>query len=273
MGAPLSPIPSTYDSTLGRHRITPEGMHLVLSGYSYGSLITAHLPPTDVILQRFECVSIGTAEAEIRLRAVSLAVRWHKDARLHREAKEAQRGSREKLRPSARTIGVAVGGYECEPGTGRPSHEGRRSMDSIRRSMDRGRRKLFRHYSNEPTEDALVVESLAVAKIPIPRTSYLLISPLLPPVSMLATMFSHTLNMVPGGEEKLYRYATLALYGDKDFFTSQKRLRRWAETLKAKQGSRFQFREVTGAGHFWREEGSEQQMRIFIREFVLDVIR
>lgn len=244
-------------------------MYLILAGYSYGSLITTYLPPMTELLQRFESVSKGTAEAEIRLRAASLAAQWHKDARLRREAHEAQRGSHEKLRPSARTIAVAIGGDESEPGTRRPSHEARRSMDSVRRSVDRGRRKLFRQHSSEITEEALIVESLVAANIATPRTSYLLISPLLPPISMFATFFSHT-KMMPDGEEKLYDRPTLAIYGDRDFFTSQRKLRKWAESLKEKPGSRFQFHEVAGAGHFWREDGAIKQMRTYIKEWVLD---
>jgi len=225
-------------------------MTLILSGYSYGSLIVTHLPPTSTILQRFETVSKGTAEAEIRLRAVSLAAQSNKDARLYREAQEAPRGSHEKLRPSARMIAVAVGGDESEPGARRLSHESRRSMDSVRRSVERGRRKLFRPHSSETSEEALLVESLLAVNIATPRTYHLLISPLLPPVSMFATFFSNPLKMIPSTEERLRSQPTLAIYGDKDFFTSQKKLRRWAESMKEKPRSRFQFLEIAGASHF-----------------------
>ena len=219
------------------------------------------------ILQRFENVTKGSAEAEIRLRAIRLAAQWHRDALLYRQARDIRRGPHEKLLPAARTRAIAVGGDECEPGTRRPSHESRRSLDSVRRSVDRGRKKLFRQRSSDASEDTLLAESLMTASVKTPRTCYLLISPLLPPISMFATMFS---NRSDGGGE-LHKHPTLAVYGDKDFFTSQKKLRRWAEYWKGQSGSQFHFHEVVGAGHFWREEGAEQGMRLVIREWVQEI--
>jgi pimeloyl-ACP methyl ester carboxylesterase len=272
-GHPLSPIPSAYVTSLLASATDTQGMTLILAGYSYGSVITTHLPPTSTILQRFETVSKGTAEADIRLRAISLAAQWRKDARSYREAQDAQRRSHEKLRPSARTRAVAVGGDECEPGSRRPSHESRRSLDSVIRSVDRGKRKLFRQHSSEVSEETLIVESLVAANVATPRTCYLLISPVLPPISMFVTMFSSTLKGVLRGEGNLLDHPTLAVYGDRDFFTSQKKLRRWAESLKEKAGSDFQFHEISGAGHFWREEGADKEMRSSIREWVQDIGR
>ena len=168
-------------------------------------------------------------------------------------------------------MAVAIGGDESDPGTRRTSHEGRTSMDAVRRSMDRSRMKLglrqYRH-SSEMSECTFIEESLTPAKIPLPQTHYLLISPLLPPISMFATMFSKGLI---NHEEKLVRNPTFAVYGDEDFFTSPRKLRRWAEGLKAKPESQFHFHEVAGAGHFWREEGSDSQMRNAIKGWLQDV--
>ena len=61
------------------------------------------------------------------------------------------------------------------------------------------------------------------------------------------------------------------VYGDKDFFTSQKRYRKWAELLVAKPGSLFQFHEVAGAGHFYRENGAEIEMKRCIGEWIQTV--
>lgn len=164
---------------------------------------------------------------------------------------------------------VAVGGEESDPGSRRASHEGRRSLDAVRRSMERSRKKLLRQHSSEVSEQTFVVESLLRMEVPPPQTHYLLISPLQPPISMFTTMFS---NMRSGylaqREAKFLNHPTLVIYGDKDFFTSQKKLRRWAESLKSKPNSLFQFYEVSGAGHFWREEGVGTQMRGFIREWI-----
>lgn len=247
---------------------TNPGMKLIIGGYSYGSLIATLLPPTDDIVQLFAQVNKGTAEAEIRLRAVSLAAQWNKDALLYHEALQARKA----VRTSARAMTVAVGGEESEPGSRRASHEGRMSLDAVRRSMERSRKKLLRHHSSEVSEHTLVIESLASVEIPRPHTHYLLISPLQPPISMLATMFSnlHTGHLAQG-DTKFLDHPTLAIYGDRDFFVSQRRLRHWAERLKSKPGSLFRFFEVTGAGHFWREGGVDSQMRGFIREWIHEI--
>lgn len=81
-------------------------------------------------------------------------------------------------------------------------------------------------------------------------------------------MFSKHLSR---DEDKLVKYPTIAIYGGEDFFTSQKKLRGWAEGLKAKPGSQFSFHEVAQAGHSWREKGSDSQMRSAIRQWLEDI--
>lgn len=273
-GSKLSSIPSAYDTTLAPIGLETLGMTLILGGYSYGALINIHLPAPDVILQRFQSVAKGTAEAEIRLRAVSLAAQWNRDAEIHREARQARRiGSHEKMRLSARSMAVAMGGDESEPGSRRPSHESRRSLDVVRRSVDKGRRKLgLRRHGSDMAEEAMIEESLTSMKIPPPQTHYLLISPLLSLVTAFVTMFSSSIRAnTPQGEENICISPTLAVYGDSDIFTSQKRYRRWAEGLAAKPGSRFQFREVAGAGHFYHGDGVETELGRCIREWVQEM--
>jgi pimeloyl-ACP methyl ester carboxylesterase len=246
-------------------------MTLVIGGYSYGSLIVNFLPATEHILLRYEKVSKGTAEAEIRLRAISLSAQWNRDATCYREAQHARRStSSDVLSRSPRAMAVAIGGDESDPGTRRRSHEGRRSLDAVRRSMDRSRMKLgLRQHSrsSEISERVVIEESLAPVRILPLETRYLLISPLLPPVSLFATMFSIRL---PNAEDKFVRNASIAIYGEDDFFASPRKLRRWAERLKGQHGSQFQLSEVSGAGHFWREEGSDSRMRSVIRGWLQD---
>lgn len=270
----LSPIQSAYNTTSEADARATQGTQLVLGGYSYGALIAMQLPILDVILNRFQTVAKGTAEAEIRLRAVSLAVQWSKDAHLHHEMRQARRvGSHEKVRSSARSMALAMGGDESEPGSRRHSRDSRRSLDAVRRSVERGRRKLGlkRHY-DDMSEEALIEESLTSTSVPAPQTYYLLISPPLILVTTLVTTFSSMIRMnTPYSEEKICCSPTLMIYGDRDFFTSQKRYRKWAEVLAAKPGSRFQFHEVAGAGHFYREKGVETEMRSYIREWIQTV--
>ena len=265
----LSPVPSallTPDYPVDNIGGMSSGMVLLLGGYSYGSMITMHLPSTETLLSRFSDVVKGTAEAEIRLRAMHLSTQWNADCR------KARRGSRsltveDGLHSSSHS--VIMGGDESEPGTRRLSRESRHSLDAVLRSVDRSRAKLWRRTKSTEFTDTVSHsdEKMASTRMPRLRTSYLLVSPLLPPISMFATMFTK-LDMrclgrsshLPESEEKLVSNPTLAVFGDKDFFTSHKKLQSWAEGLHGASKSRFQFRAVTSAGHFWHEEGAEREM-------------
>lgn len=271
----LSSIPSAYELSPLPQSLDPDGIKLIIGGYSYGSLITTLLPPIDDIIKRFAEVNKGTAEAEIRLRAIRLAAQWNKDAVLYHEAQRARKTrSHEKLRALEGAMAVAVGGEESEPGSRHASREGRGSLDAVRRSVERSRRKLLRRGSSEVSNSTLIVESLVHTKIPSPQTHYLLISPLQPPISVLATMFSYLRSgYLAQKEAKFLDHPTLVLYGDKDFLASQKRLRKWAESLISEPGSLFQFHEIAGAGHLWQERGVENQMRGFIREWTQGIAR
>lgn len=272
----LTPIQST--STITSVPITPNlpGVLLILGGYSYGSLIASHLPAMDAILEKFTNIAIGSVEAEIRLRAQSLSTQWNKEAHESRMGQGLR--ANHKLGASSR---ISFGGEENEPGSRRTSRESRRSLDVIRRSVDRSRKLILR------TQCAQVETSneahFGFTKIPEPQTCYLLISPLLPPISLLLTMFSKLSGPSPfkddarssqskgktsTTEEQLVNHPTIAIYGDSDLFTSRKNLRKWAEGLSERPSSMFRFREIGGAGHFWQEEGVDAKMRASLREWL-----
>lgn len=278
-GSVLAPIESVAEGSRMDSEKGMAGIALVLAGYSYGSLIATHLPPTADILARFANAVKGTAAAEIVMRATHLARQWEGDARRSNEAGRGRLQASDALRGSQ--LSIVVGGDECEPGSRRPSRESGRSFESLRRSLDVPRRKLAaagkhgRDGSAGPTR----IETLPVAHVPTPQTSYLLISPLLPPVSMFATMFTNLglgqeiKNSNKAGvavESKLVGHQSLAVYGDRDTFTSQRKLRKWAEGLAGQAGSRFRFREVSGAGHFWHEDGVEAEMRHTVSQWLQD---
>ena len=264
----------------------PPRMTLLLGGYSYGSLITCHLPNIEDILDRFSYITKGTAEDEIRLRALSLSTQRNKERYMQSEVMRGRsfRGN-EKLEASSHSIAIAVGGEETKPGSRRSSRESR-SLDIVRKSVERSRRTLGLRNSSSRlgSEPALDNECHISITIHVPSLYFLLMSPLLPPISWLATMFSklsiHGLlpnwSVLAGGnhqsshqpEENLTRYPTMAIYGSNDFFTSHKKLRKWAEALAGRPESAFQFREITGAGHFWQEQGVERQLRGSIREWL-----
>ncbi len=111
------------------------------------------------------------------------------------------------------------------------------------------------------------------------KISYLLISPLQGLVTKLATMWSETRriktsdlsknkDLTCDSEEKLILNDTLAIFGNEDIFSTNKKLRLWADRLGCEENSRFQHVEIVGAGHFWHEEGVVDQMRSHIEEFV-----
>ncbi|PKY02056.1 hypothetical protein P168DRAFT_312280 [Aspergillus campestris IBT 28561] len=114
--------------------------------------------------------------------------------------------------------------------------------------------------------------------------SYLLVSPLLPPVNLFLTLFSNLSLEVstPGAAHKkhvpcpkpadqLCRQRTLAIYGDDDTFTSAQKLRRWAQDMSQNASSKFQSVEVDGVGHFWREDGAEARARSALRNWVRQI--
>lgn len=185
---------------------------------------------------------------------------------------------------------MAQGGEKGGNGRKKASGGSGRSSDGSRKSLDVSGRKLAsRNGSSRDDNEVKLFKDDVMSPVDtrLPRTSYLLISPLLPPISTLATLFSR-FGMKEGPEpsssqlgskdaevpkEKLSSHDTLAVYGDRDVFTSQRKLRKWAEYLASESNSRFRFREVSGAGHFWVEEGVEEQMRAAVREWVQDIGR
>lgn len=111
--------------------------------------------------------------------------------------------------------------------------------------------------------------------------SYLLMSPLLPPLSNLLTIFSELSLDVeaetpaqgkqipcPKPDTQLCRHRTLAIYGNQDGFTSAKKLRKWSDELSRMPQSQYQHREIDRAGHFWREDGVEKQARMELQDWL-----
>lgn len=287
MDSPLLPIQSSIPTSTDPLDAVRSRLILVLGGYSYGSLIAMNLPSIDAILARFTNIIEGTAEAEIRLRAFNLSTQWNTEAYC-----KPRRGRSLMVEDATRDTShsIAMGGDESEPGTRRKSRESRRSVNLIRQSIDRSRQRLRPRKSSSEEVPASIYsdEKLTSTEELLPETHYLLISPLLPPISMFATMFtkldSRRHDHLPfptrrhNGRlslptENLLHHPTLAIYGDRDFFTSPKKLRKWAEHLAEAEDSRFRFREIAGAGHFWHEEGVEAEMRNAIGSWAADVAR
>jgi len=253
---------------------------LLLSGYSYGSLILARFPPTQDVVTRFETAEIGTATAEILLRARTLAKQTRQALEeVHtptssrgRQLNPADAGSSPTKRIGASPI--TVGGEETNPAERRRSRDSKRSVDVIRKSVEmpqriKGRIK-HRHDSHEKAE--LSKTPVTVRGAPSVKTSYLIISPVLLPFSdILLPPGAPTSAFAGKGEspsgKQLLEQPTLAVFGSHDGFTSGTRLKRWAEKESSLSSSRFQWTEIAGAGHFWREEGVLRALQQRVKSF------
>ena len=264
---------------------------MVFGGYSYGSMICLNLPSTSDMISHFLTPSPGSSQAEVRLRALHLSEQRNHD--LYTVQKRHKGASKESLAEPFHS--VKFGGEESEPDDRHSNKRSQHSFDVIKRSFDIPRKKHGSKHHNIEISPALTASSKVRAETEPPilqnlRCNYLLVSPLLPPISTFATMFTKLrAPQATGGlmephrpaigisaapvSTKLTENPTLALYGDQDFFTSHKKLRRWAESLKHVNDTCFDFHEIAGAGHFWHEDGVELQMRTLIRAWLESICR
>ncbi len=274
---------------------------LILGGYSYGSMIAAHLPSLGTMTGLFKEAKPGSAECEIRARARDLG----KDIKAYfamsssvmtqtvPEGKEPDQTTRDKdtrlkspnhSRSESRI--VTMGGYESDAAGHRSSRERpRRSGDGDRakEGIERIRRKVshrehrVQHLPTTPSTPMGKPQAVSVDLAPIlPSIAYLLVSPLLSTVAGFTTMFSK-LKFTPrmGGtgpapaEEfhELTTHPCHCLYGSKDVFTSDRKLRGWTEELSAQPGSQFVANRAE-TGHFWQEPEAVVQLRHGIAEWV-----
>ncbi|KAI9840742.1 MAG: hypothetical protein M1838_003926 [Thelocarpon superellum] len=273
--ATLSPIPSNTILPTEKMVISKHTTVLILGGYSYGSMIATSLPPIKSIVARFADGQTGTTEAEITLRAARLAHQWGNEQRQKAMASWARtrRPNGPGSHRSSPHMLFVMGGEESEPGSRRTSRDTRRSLDSIRKSFDFSReRRNYKRGDSSGSEGRGSQEDEAPRMMtPSPTTAFLLISPLLPPISTLATFFTdpaRSFNQEPAAvQSRLTTHATLALYGTRDTFTSLKKLHKWSLELSNTTGSRFSSAEVPGAGHFWSEEDVEERFRESVGQF------
>lgn len=106
------------------------------------------------------------------------------------------------------------------------------------------------------------------------ETRYLLISPLLPPVSFFlnpsfgAISGIYNPSAASSSDETLTTNPTLTVFGSEDVFTSASKLRTWAKKMQVASRGSLEWLEVDGASHFWREEGVEDEMRQRIARWV-----
>lgn len=253
---------------------------LVLGGYSYGSLIASCLPPLELVSKLFCDAREGSAECEIKQRANEIGRDFVGYLRAHRGSTVSRGRSTNRAHGIAfsPSQGVTMGGYESEAASRRIGREtSRRSLDTdkFRRSIDRVRQRVLARTKSDqdvhPPASSVLHESCKKTK---PSVAYLIISPVLPPISGLTTLFTKPTfersDMRTGiivvkdtstKDEQFLKHPTCLIYGSKDMFTSSKKVQKWAQHLSSRAGQSFYSHEVEGAGHFWTEEHVAQRLQ------------
>ncbi|KAG8533112.1 uncharacterized protein KY384_001895 [Bacidia gigantensis] len=256
---------------------------VTLGGYSYGSLIAFNLPPLSTILLPFKHLEQGSTAAEICLRAQHLACerRLCLTHNADHDAKDIRKPSATIQAPSSAMV---MGGDES-PRTSN-GHDGRKSLDvaKLRRSIENSTHKFHLgirggHDSSPASTPTLLRESthavishnggIEAVKVPEPTVSYLLVSPVLSSLGSLSVAFSISFSK-QDTKRKLAENDSLVVYGGSDVLTNQKKLKRWVEEteeLADAKGGKFQYREVEGAGHFWRESGVLEKLRHTVKKW------
>jgi pimeloyl-ACP methyl ester carboxylesterase len=260
---------------------------LVLGGYSYGSLIASHLPTLDTIQDIISSTHEGSLVNDIRSRALELAkkVPEHLDLHISR-GRNSIHGTND-TSSSSSPRGLAIGGHESALHDRRVSKDSLKhnvEADFIRQRVDKVRDKLGSRSSKQLVLEPDHAVSLHDISI-LPRVTYLLVSPLLPPVSGLTTMFSElkfewrssrdsntSHDTMVSVRTNLTQNPTLAIYGSKDKFTSSRKLHRWADGLKSMSNSSFASQEIQGAGHFWIEDGVESGLCHAVQKWISDLV-
>ena len=283
-------ISSSSRSGLSRHgseksidEASSRAFHLLLGGYSYGSLVLNRLPAVASIVKRFRDAETGTGAAEVITRARMLA---HQTQRTMLEERQATQARGRMLQPSdagsdesahAKASPISMGGEETNANDRRRSRDSRRSGEMSRKSIDlphRIKQHLRKdsermHPKGVTAEKPNPAHSAGMA-LPEIEVKYLLVSPVVLP-------FSNTLcppgpptgfplpQKRPGDSTPVglfLQHQTLAIFGSNDSFTSAKRLRHWAEKqTNDSTHANFQWRMINTAGHFWREPGVMSEMQ------------
>ncbi|KAI5274953.1 hypothetical protein E4T47_02062 [Aureobasidium subglaciale] len=269
--------------------LTPsEPITLILGGYSYGSLIVTHLPPTAEILATFRQTHNSHSISEILLRAKELALQTNLSFSDQTEARGRlpdQPPRRRHLRQSSSQHSIVYGGSDSPSPADRHStdHMSARLKHAMHRSHNHSRPSMPNSPLGSSEGSTSQGTETVLESLPRVLTHYLLISPLLPPISNLLSLSTSNLLFWRHADNKgdgLTRHPTLVIYGTKDMFTSSYKLDAWCKKMDGlslqaagvKGKSPFRCKKIEGAGHFWREHGVEAQLTNSLRGWVHEVV-
>ncbi|KAL8747035.1 MAG: hypothetical protein Q9190_001033 [Brigantiaea leucoxantha] len=299
---------------------------LVLAGYSYGAFMTLNLPLVSSIINRFSHAPDGTIEAAIKLRAIIVASRYDGSVQVnkslpqtrahvetsssgnslavHMHSAEGDPSMGESNRDSL--VNTGTGGQRADPLRGSSKHSSSKSISTNGREPDTPKscQEISRISSDtiheilslsNPTAQQLesreamkqkIGRILRTMRLPIPRTHYIFVSPLIPPVSTLLTMGTLPSKDQSCVEHKLVQNASTFILGQKDSITPTKRFQKWGKDWKEKASEGHEhgglserteatlgveIQVVAGAGHFWTEDGVEIRLKGCIRNFITSI--
>ena len=257
------PISDIQEGIFDDHAVIP--IQLILGGYSYGSWICSHLPEVAEVMKHFNAPTEASAAAEIKARAQHLATQTNLELRAAFAESRSRHGHT-----------LSVGGEEASPEKLRRSGEASpsRAASGIRKSLDFARKLgSLRKKRQEELPNAAIDDEGGNGEHETDTTSqdiitaYLLVSPLLPPISAFTALPFGSNPLRGHSEETLQRLSmkpTLAVFGNDDAFTSVKKLRNWAQDLSTRPDSRFHFVEIEEAGHFWRTHTAQKALKLAI---------
>lgn len=256
--------------------VPSETITLVLGGYSYGSLIVTHLPPTPEILALFHEPSKWVSEILLRSKELALQTNTLLSETRGRIPEDLPARGQHKRQSSSQHSIVYGGNDEPSPAD--------RHIDPTHKTQSRIRHAIHRNHkstssiasappskqSDDSTEPMLV--------LPHVSTHYLLISPLLPPLSNFLSLSTMSLSFWRHHDhnpQTLLHHPALVIFGTKDIFTSSSRLNAWCkkmDTMATQNKGSFKWKKVEGAGHFWREKGVEAELRSSVKEWVGEIV-
>lgn len=241
--------------------------NLLLAGYSFGALLTRHLPNIPVILGRFAKVLKTSTEAEIRNRASKLAAATTIDllCRKFGGAKESRR---------------ILKGKSPDRGNGATPVTEQMIQDWIEEKKEYiafvespfERKEKRDSWPDEildlPPDDE---DFLPRVDIPTPKSHYLLVSLILEPWSLPCTGFRKLIDDQDDRlDEKFLYNTTLVIHSKKDPFTSLGKIEWWGAELTNCSDGRFKMIGYDYGGHFWRDESDCLSMRYEISKWVKD---
>lgn len=241
---------------------------LLLAGYSYGALLTRHLPNVPVLLNRFSKVLKTSTEAEIRKRASFLAGVTAIDV-----LASPLRAARKKLQATSHTTPVTDGVDDASATDGEGTRElneilaqerakiKEEHMQVLQKPFVRKEKKNSwpdQQYGEGPSED----DYIGRVDVPTPKTHYMLISLLLEPAASVVTGFRKLVHDdMDVLDLKLLYNRTVIIHGVKDGVTSLRKIKYWAFELVEESEGRCLLTVEPRAGHFWRDEVAMENLK------------